>query len=180
MSLDFSKLKSVQWDGEKTIAQCPACAAEGHDSTEDHLAIYPDGKFGCVVHPKDKEHNREIFRLAGNHDSFQRGPVPMRIKRPPCATAKPRTLLVLDWLVAPRRADLSDSQPGEAGQAQVTDQDTPPGSAGCERLPPQKDALGSEQGHIRENPFGCRVPSMASSGRCTSERGAGISDGSDG
>jgi hypothetical protein len=29
------------------------------------LRIYPDGRFGCCVHPKDREHRKRIWALAG-------------------------------------------------------------------------------------------------------------------
>jgi hypothetical protein len=49
------------------IAQCPACAAAGQDHDGNHLKVYVDGRFCCVVFPgKDgKEHRREIFALIG-------------------------------------------------------------------------------------------------------------------
>ena len=51
MSLDISKLRKVRTRGTKVTAQCPACAESGHDSTNEHLIIYEDGRFGCVVYP---------------------------------------------------------------------------------------------------------------------------------
>jgi hypothetical protein len=56
--------RAAQNDGS-IVARCPACAQAGHDNTGNHLIVYPDGKFGCVARPKDKEHNREILRLVG-------------------------------------------------------------------------------------------------------------------
>jgi hypothetical protein len=66
MALDVAKLKNVKrrTDG-KIIAQCPACAAEGNDSKGEHLAVFPDGRFSCVIHPQDKAHNKIIFNLVG-------------------------------------------------------------------------------------------------------------------
>ena len=77
MSLDLNKLKSVRVAGEKTIAQCPACAKEGSDRTGEHLVIFPDGKFGCVAFSGEsgKEHRRRIFELAGD-GKRRREPLP--------------------------------------------------------------------------------------------------------
>jgi hypothetical protein len=66
MSLDPAKLeKARELAGGIVQARCPACAEGGHDRTGQHLRIYPDGRFGCCVHPKDKEHRKRIFALAG-------------------------------------------------------------------------------------------------------------------
>jgi hypothetical protein len=67
MSLNLSKLECVadQADGAKQ-ARCPACAELGHDRKGEHLRIYADGRFGCCVHPKDREHRKRIFVLAGD------------------------------------------------------------------------------------------------------------------
>jgi hypothetical protein len=66
MKIDVSRLKHVdrKSDGRVT-AQCPACFADGADAKGEHLVIFPDGKFGCVVNAKDKAHNRKILELAG-------------------------------------------------------------------------------------------------------------------
>src|SRR5437660_8161249 len=85
MSLDLSKLENVRDKGNKKTAQCPACAAEGHDSKGEHLSIEADGKFGCVVHPGEgaeaKAHRKEIHRLVGAPGSGEQkcGPIPVRI-----------------------------------------------------------------------------------------------------
>ena len=47
-------------------AQCPACAEGNHDRKGEHLRVYPDGRFGCCVHPKDKEHRKRVFALVGD------------------------------------------------------------------------------------------------------------------
>lgn len=67
MSLDLSKLQCLAdaADGGKQ-ARCPACAEFGHDRKGEHLRIYADGRFGCCVHPKDREHRKRIFALAGD------------------------------------------------------------------------------------------------------------------
>lgn len=75
--IDFSKLKNAVDKSGKTVAQCPACAANGADTKGDHLVIFEDGKFGCVVNPDDKEHNRQILKLAGKGGSAPRVSVPI-------------------------------------------------------------------------------------------------------
>lgn len=66
MALDLHKLENVHVRGGKTIARCPACAEQGHDSGGEHLFIDSRGRFGCVVHPgaQGKDHRRRIFQLA--------------------------------------------------------------------------------------------------------------------
>jgi hypothetical protein len=152
MSLDLSKLNNANFDGQKTIAECPACAAKGQDATGDHLVVYPDGRYGCVVNPKDRAHNQEIFRLAGGTEAC-RGPARMRIKRPSCATAKPRRLMVLDWLAPATQESAEREQPPTAEQTQRT-------AEGSEQVQPKEGESTTETMMPSKNPFGCRVPSM--------------------
>ena len=85
MSLDVAKLQNVRkLEGGGVQARCPACAEGGHDRTGEHLRIYPDGRFGCCVHPKDGEHRKRIFALAGDRKP---GTFTLRIKTPPALTA---------------------------------------------------------------------------------------------
>lgn len=65
MALDLSKLENVKQRGTKTIARCPACKEDGSDKKGDHLFIDPDGAFGCVMYPGDKDHRRRIASMAG-------------------------------------------------------------------------------------------------------------------
>ncbi len=66
MSLDVAKLEKVrELAGGIVQARCPACAEGGGDRKGEHLRIYPDGRYGCCVHPKDGEHRKRIFALAG-------------------------------------------------------------------------------------------------------------------
>ena len=72
MSLDLSKLeKRIELPGGILRARCPACAENGQDKTGEHLRIYPDGRYGCCVHPKDREHRKRIFALAGERRMTQ-------------------------------------------------------------------------------------------------------------
>jgi hypothetical protein len=66
MSLNIARLEKVRrLAGGVVQARCPACAEGGHDRTGEHLRVYPDGKFGCCVYPKDREHRKRIFALVG-------------------------------------------------------------------------------------------------------------------
>ena len=85
MSLDVAKLEKVrELAGGIVQAQCPACAEGGKDRTGEHLRIYPDGRFGCCVHPKDGEHRKRIWALAGVR---QPGTFGLRLKTPPALPA---------------------------------------------------------------------------------------------
>ena len=67
MSLDLRRLeKARELAGGIVQARCPACAEGGGDRAGQHLRVYPDGRFGCCVHPKDREHRKRIFALAGD------------------------------------------------------------------------------------------------------------------
>jgi 5S rRNA maturation endonuclease (ribonuclease M5) len=68
--LDLSKLHRPRIKGGKTIAQCPACAETGGDTSADHLFINADGKFGCVLYPSTDgdQHRKRIFELVGLPD----------------------------------------------------------------------------------------------------------------
>ena len=69
MSLDFSRIeKLVELGDGMRRGRCPACAEAGGDRKGQHLRIYPDGKFGCCVHPADNEHRKRIFALAGEKE----------------------------------------------------------------------------------------------------------------
>ena len=67
MSLDVKRLEKVRDLADGVVqARCPACAESGGDRKGEHLRVYPDGRFGCCVHPKDREHRRRIHALAGD------------------------------------------------------------------------------------------------------------------
>ena len=85
MSLDAGRLEKVrELPGGIVQARCPACAEDGHDRTGEHLRIYADGRFGCCVHPKDKEHRKRIFALVGVRKN---GTFTLRVKTPAAVTA---------------------------------------------------------------------------------------------
>jgi hypothetical protein len=68
MSLDRSKLQVVRELANGCLqARCPACAAIGQDRKGEHLVVYPDGRFGCVLHPGDPGwlHRKAIWEAVG-------------------------------------------------------------------------------------------------------------------
>lgn len=70
MALDPNKIEGLYDAAEGCmIGRCPACAETGGDNKEEHLIVYPDGKFGCVANPNDDEHRKHIWRLAGKRTS---------------------------------------------------------------------------------------------------------------
>jgi len=65
-SLDHSKLECLQEYASGVVkAACPACREMGEDNTGNHLQIKTDGRFGCAKYPRDREHRKAIFRIAG-------------------------------------------------------------------------------------------------------------------
>jgi hypothetical protein len=66
VSLDLTKVERARDLADGIVqARCPACAERGGDRKGEHLRIYPDGRYGCCVHPKDAEHRKRVFALAG-------------------------------------------------------------------------------------------------------------------
>jgi hypothetical protein len=111
MSLNLDKLEKVRHIGNGGVeARCPACAEGGHDRKGEHLLIKPDGRFGCCANPKDGEHRKRIFALAGDTK-------PRNIKvKSPAVTVAGRTVLsgVLGRL---GRVFASPSKPGANSDA---------------------------------------------------------------
>lgn len=67
MPLDESLLKFVRRQGQRLIAQCPACAEVGRDQDgRNHPVLSADDRFGCVAHPGDREHRQRILAIAGD------------------------------------------------------------------------------------------------------------------
>lgn len=98
MSLDLSKLKNVRQSRGKTVARCPACAEDEHDSKGEHLVIMADGRFGCIVHAGDagKAHRRRILELAGDEASRLQGAVRIVVRRPAHVTSRGKAAVVVD------------------------------------------------------------------------------------
>jgi len=65
--IDFEKLenKVLQSDGS-FICYCPACGEENRNlKSRNHLRVWPNGAFNCVVNPSDRTHNFRILQLVG-------------------------------------------------------------------------------------------------------------------
>jgi len=83
MSLDIQKLEKVRkLEGGTVQARCPACAEGGQDRKGEHLRVFADGRFGCCVHPKDGDHRKRIFALAG---VLERQQIRVRVAGPKAA-----------------------------------------------------------------------------------------------
>jgi hypothetical protein len=65
MSLDLAKLELIRDKGDAKVARCPACAEAGRDRRGDHLWVGPDGRFGCIANPGDRDHAQRIWALVG-------------------------------------------------------------------------------------------------------------------
>jgi hypothetical protein len=66
----LSKLRCVKKrDDGSVTAQCPACAAKGRDRKGDHLRVYDNDRFSCIVFLGNshdaRQHRLEIMRHAG-------------------------------------------------------------------------------------------------------------------
>ena len=69
MGLLIEKLERVKRLGNgAVIARCPACAAAGQDREGNHLKIWADGRFACVVNAgvQGKWHRKRIWEIAGD------------------------------------------------------------------------------------------------------------------
>jgi hypothetical protein len=100
MSLDLKKLQNARQLPSGVIqARCPACAKTDSDKAGEHLRVYPDGRFGCCVHPKDREHRRQIFALAGErHHSSRTFQVRVTAAKPPLLPFQSVTACLTDFL----------------------------------------------------------------------------------
>src|SRR5512140_1333433 len=113
MSLDVKKLEKVrELANGVTQARCPACAEGGGDKRGEHLRIYPDGRYGCCVHPKDGEHRKRIFALAGDLRSATGGKLPFPSPVTLSVRLKTPAAFPSAWSVL---AALADFGPGTAG-----------------------------------------------------------------
>jgi len=80
MALVISRLEKVKRSGNGVvIARCPACAAAGQDHQGNHLKVYADGRYGCVLFPgkEGRLHRQQIFQLVGDRD-VKRAPINFR------------------------------------------------------------------------------------------------------
>ena len=119
MALDLTKLEKVAnlANGLKR-AQCPACAEAGQDKKGEHLRIYPDGRFGCCVHPKDREHRKRIFALVG-----ERGRQEIKVRVMPPKAGGPIQSGILGRLGQTFGSPKADVRAQTAGAVNVTARD---------------------------------------------------------
>lgn len=66
MPLNLSKLQNVKATSDGWVARCPVCHAGGGDSTGNHLRVWKDGRWSCIIAPGDKQHNKSIWGLVGD------------------------------------------------------------------------------------------------------------------
>jgi len=73
MNIDLLKLENCKNYGNKIIARCPACKELDKDKNGNHLIIYSDGRFGCIIYPKKDgvEHRKRIFQLIGKKEPIK-------------------------------------------------------------------------------------------------------------
>ena len=107
MSLQIDRLEKVRTTGGGQIyARCPACAEGGGDTSGQHLIIYPDGRFGCCVHPRDKQHRKRIFALVGRKKSL-----PVITARPPPRTVRQSIRVEMTPMKLPAQLKKPDPDP---------------------------------------------------------------------
>ena len=116
MSLDAAKLEEVrELAGGIVQARCPACAEGGGDRKGEHLRVYPDGRYGCCVHPKDGEHRKRIFALAGCKLHLPAaGTFTLRLKTPP-ALPTARSVKAALVQIGKQKAESGNGESGTLG-----------------------------------------------------------------
>ena len=178
MSLDVAKLEKVrELAGGMVQARCPACAEGGADKTGEHLRIYPDGRFGCCVHPKDGEHRKRIWALAGC--KLHRSPaasVSLRLKTPPAlsavrsvkaaltafdrgtlGTGKSESVCPVAYITAP--AELNSPESGTLGTAIVE-------LRACARVDFTTANIDRQDFQEQLEDFACPVPNVPTAAPC--------------
>lgn len=68
--IDIGRIEKCRKAGDGWIGRCPACAEGGADRSGNHLRVWPDGRFACVVNSgkEGAQHRRRIFALVGKKD----------------------------------------------------------------------------------------------------------------
>ncbi|QIF02436.1 DUF3987 domain-containing protein [Roseimicrobium sp. ORNL1] len=93
MPLNHKRLQKLRPRADKVIAQCPACNELGKDASGDHLVIFPDGRFACVVFSGSgvdaMEHRQRIFQLAGVGSNAA--------PAAPASVVRPQRVVPLSW-----------------------------------------------------------------------------------
>lgn len=74
--IDIAKLENVKLQGDRIQAGCPACFLLGADKKKQHLAVFKDNRFSCVVFPSDRHHNKQILDLVGTGENLSSEIIP--------------------------------------------------------------------------------------------------------
>ena len=189
MKIDTSKLKNaktVQKDGKPAIvARCPACSEQGLDHTGDHLIIYEDGRFGCVVHggaeAACQDHRKRVFQLVGTPTVIHQMKIPSPRRSPLTMTPivkKTRVILISRTpppgpagVSRPKAPALKTNTPGRSavGEASVREG----GSINAQAAPgvPHQQVVRSrtqlahiaEMVHLAESPVALSIKTTGSS-----------------
>lgn len=67
MSLNIEMVSKLRRRHDGYTGQCPACAEQGHDRKGEHLKIWNDGHYRCIMDPDGagSAHSSRIFALIG-------------------------------------------------------------------------------------------------------------------
>jgi hypothetical protein len=64
--IDLEKLENKVSQGDGFQCYCPACGEDGKNlNKRDHLRVWANGAFSCILYPSDKQHNARILQLVG-------------------------------------------------------------------------------------------------------------------
>lgn len=99
-AIDISKLENCksQPDGS-FICACPCCRENGNDKTGNHLRVWPNLAFNCIV-DQSVEHNKRILQLVGtNIDINNLDYVAPQKQEPRVTMDKQWPLSILDGLI---------------------------------------------------------------------------------
>ena len=108
--IDVNRLEIVKHSQGGVTARCPACAEYGSDNTGNHLHIFPDGRFSCILHTGQlgHEHRRRIYQLVGVRGSSAHTPLIRAIKPKPIQSIFRPTFHNLRLLKPSEMAAISD------------------------------------------------------------------------
>lgn len=59
---DLSKLQNIKHLPGGIQAACPVCRLAGADKDGNHLSIWNNGVYSCIVHAGDKDHSKQIYK----------------------------------------------------------------------------------------------------------------------
>jgi hypothetical protein len=65
--IDVTRIEKGRRKEDGWVGRCPACAEGGADTTGNHLRVWGDGRFACVVNTgrEGSAHRKRIFALIG-------------------------------------------------------------------------------------------------------------------